>query len=323
MSERQQSGQTKILRALLGASHEAALRLARERDELGAPRANATFEAARLLSRSGRWDAAAVGAAILLDAFGSVSAARAAAERVGAGVAEALCAMEPADGSPLAQALALARFEAASRGEPADEPAASVAFDAAAGLSCAQTMELVAFCARRHRDQRRRDAEGTPYIVHPLGVAWHLLEGGVEDALAIAAALAHDLVEDTATTAQELAERFGERFCAVVLECTDDKALPYQERKDAQVAAAPLMTPSAGLVKVGDKISNLGDLADHPPAAWEKQRVERYFDWAALVVAPLRRHCPPRLLASLEAAFSRKAEAVGRAPAQRPKGVRA
>lgn len=61
------------------------------------------------------------------------------------------------------------------------------------------------FAAKKHKDQRRKDPEKTPYINHPLGVAKILIdEGGVYDPATLAAAILHDTVEDTQTTFDEL-----------------------------------------------------------------------------------------------------------------------
>jgi guanosine-3',5'-bis(diphosphate) 3'-pyrophosphohydrolase len=71
-------------------------------------------------------------------------------------------------------------------------------------------LRALEFAAARHRDQRRKDALASPYINHPIAVAaalWH--EGEVRDPVALTAAILHDTIEDTATTAAELAARFG------------------------------------------------------------------------------------------------------------------
>jgi guanosine-3',5'-bis(diphosphate) 3'-pyrophosphohydrolase len=66
-------------------------------------------------------------------------------------------------------------------------------------------LKAAAFAARKHRDQRRKDAEASPYINHPIALAdvfWH--DGGVRNPVVIAAALLHDTIEDTKTTGAEL-----------------------------------------------------------------------------------------------------------------------
>ena len=66
-------------------------------------------------------------------------------------------------------------------------------------------LRAASFAADRHRDQRRKGADESPYINHPFAVASALCdEGGVTDVELLAAALLHDTIEDTATTQEEL-----------------------------------------------------------------------------------------------------------------------
>merc|ERR1712131_493964 len=84
------------------------------------------------------------------------------------------------------------------------------------------------FAARKHKDQRRKDSEQTPYINHPIGVAQILSkEGSVTDVDVLIGALLHDTVEDTE-------EQFGSRVRSIVAEVTDDKNLEKIERKRLQ-----------------------------------------------------------------------------------------
>jgi guanosine-3',5'-bis(diphosphate) 3'-pyrophosphohydrolase len=99
---------------------------------------------------------------------------------------------------------------------------------------------------------------GTPYINHPLGVAWSLSEeGGVKDVETLQAAMLHEYlhpdppcipappnfticsslstVEDTDTTFEELEREFGIKVAAIVREVTDDKSLA----KDVRTSLSP------------------------------------------------------------------------------------
>ncbi len=145
------------------------------------------------------------------------------------------------------------------------------------------------FAAKRHRDQRRKDPEQTPYINHPIGVA-HIIqtEGKVCDPVVLAAALLHDTVEDTKTTLEELRETFGDEVASVVAEVTDDKRLPRKERKQKQIDSAPNKSHRAKLVKLADKLYNLRDLERARPIGWSRERVSEYFGWATQVVEGLR-----------------------------------
>ncbi|KAK6996824.1 Guanosine-3',5'-bis(diphosphate) 3'-pyrophosphohydrolase MESH1 [Halocaridina rubra] len=74
------------------------------------------------------------------------------------------------------------------------------------------------FAAIKHKNQRRKDPEKTPYINHPIGVAYLLVESGLEDVSVIQAALLHDTVEDTDTSNEELVTVFGEKVAGIVAE---------------------------------------------------------------------------------------------------------
>ena len=150
-------------------------------------------------------------------------------------------------------------------------------------------LKALAFAAHKHRDQRRKDAQASPYINHPIALANVLRnEGGVADPIVICAALLHDTIEDTETTAEELEREFGKSIRDIVVEVTDDKALPKADRKRLQVEHAPYLSEAAKLVKLADKICNLRDVADNPPSRWDLERRQQYFEWARQVVDGLR-----------------------------------
>ena len=150
-------------------------------------------------------------------------------------------------------------------------------------------LKALEFASLKHRDQRRKDKVASPYINHPIALANVLSrEGGVTDETVLAAAILHDTLEDTQTTPAELREVFGERIARIVEEVTDDKNLPKAERKRLQIEHAPAISREAKLVKLADKICNVRDVADHPPAKWDIERRREYFDWAKAVVDRLR-----------------------------------
>jgi guanosine-3',5'-bis(diphosphate) 3'-pyrophosphohydrolase len=167
-------------------------------------------------------------------------------------------------------------------------------------------LKALSFAAHKHRDQRRKDAQASPYINHPIALADVLInEGEVTDAEVLSAALLHDTVEDTATTHEELRAAFGERIARIVAEVTDDKRLPKAERKRLQVVHAPALSREAKLVKLADKICNLRDVAERPPAGWDLARRREYFEWAKQVVDGLR-GTHPRLEDAFDAAYARR-----------------
>jgi guanosine-3',5'-bis(diphosphate) 3'-pyrophosphohydrolase len=150
-------------------------------------------------------------------------------------------------------------------------------------------LKAVAYAALKHRDQRRKDAEASPYVNHPIALAdvlWN--EGGVRDTVVIAAALLHDTIEDTTTSAAEVRQLFGAKVAGIVGELTDDKKLPKERRKELQIEHAAHISKSAKLVKLADKICNLRDILASPPQDWPMERKRKYFDWANRVIDQIR-----------------------------------
>lgn len=169
-------------------------------------------------------------------------------------------------------------------------------------------IRAVAFAAEKHRNQRRKDADASPYINHPIALANVLAnEGGVVDATVLSAAVLHDTIEDTETMADELKQLFGDKVTSIVLEVTDDKALAKEVRKEEQVRHAPHISTEAKLVKLADKICNLRDILASPPADWSAERKQAYFEWAARVVAGLR-GVHPELEAVFDGLLARQSE---------------
>jgi GTP diphosphokinase / guanosine-3',5'-bis(diphosphate) 3'-diphosphatase len=150
-------------------------------------------------------------------------------------------------------------------------------------------LQAAMFAAEKHRKCRRKGADASPYINHPIDVA-NLVAGvgGITDARILAAAILHDTVEDTATKPEEIADLFGADVSAFVAELTDDKRLPKAERKRLQVEHARELSPGAKTIKLADKISNVNEVIDNPPADWPIERRREYLTWAEAVVAGCR-----------------------------------
>jgi guanosine-3',5'-bis(diphosphate) 3'-pyrophosphohydrolase len=148
------------------------------------------------------------------------------------------------------------------------------------------------YAANRHRDQRRKDRDGTPYINHPIALLQILaVEAGVTDADVLCAAVLHDVVEDCprddAEREQieaEIEAQFGPQVLDIVRDVTDDKALPAAERKQQQIDHARQIAHGAKLVTRADKTATRRDAAHNPPSGWPLERRREYFDWARAVV---------------------------------------
>jgi guanosine-3',5'-bis(diphosphate) 3'-pyrophosphohydrolase len=150
-------------------------------------------------------------------------------------------------------------------------------------------IEAASFAAQRHTGHQRKGNDNQPYINHPLEVANLIANvGQVDDIDVLIAAILHDTVEDVGVTKAEIVQKFGERVAGIVMEVTDDKTLPKEERKRLQVEHAPHLSTEAKLVKLGDKISNIADVATNPPNGWDLERRKQYIDWGEAVGKGLR-----------------------------------
>jgi len=120
-----------------------------------------------------------------------------------------------------------------------------------------------------HQGQRR--ASGESYIEHPLAVAGILADLEM-DHQTIAAALLHDVVEDTSVTAEQVADRFGEAVSRLVDGVTKLTRIPYQSKEDAQVENLRKMFLAMAkdirviIIKLADRLHNMRTLGSLPPA---------------------------------------------------------
>jgi len=175
-------------------------------------------------------------------------------------------------------------------------------------LNVVTLLAALEFAADKHRHQRRKDAEGSPYVNHLIAVTRILAaEGGVDEDAVLLAAVLHDTVEDTDTTFEELDARFGATVATLVREMTDDKTLAKAVRKQHQIDHAPGASPLARQLKIADKVANIRDIVFTPPVDWSRERKLEYFAWSEQVVSGCR-----GVNAGLERAFD-EAIAMGRA----------
>ena len=114
-----------------------------------------------------------------------------------------------------------------------------------------------ALATAAHEGQRRKD--GPAYIVHPTAVAQMLAENGFSEEV-VAAAYVHDVLEDTAVPEAKLRAELGDAVVSIVKTVTEDKSLPWEERKQNYIDAVRAGSPEAKAVSVADKIDNLKTL---------------------------------------------------------------
>jgi (p)ppGpp synthase/HD superfamily hydrolase len=119
--------------------------------------------------------------------------------------------------------------------------------------------QALAVAAEAHAGQLATGDDG-PYLCHPVNVATILSEAGVGES-AIAAALLHDVVEDSELTVAELGERFGWRVATLVQALTEDASIgDWVARKDALREQVRDGGPEAASIFAADKLANLRDM---------------------------------------------------------------
>ena len=130
--------------------------------------------------------------------------------------------------------------------------------------------------AAAHGDQQRKSGES--YISHPLAVAKVVAEFGLDD-IAIAAALLHDAVEDTALSLEELSRDFGEATARVVDGVTKLDRVNFDSKEAQQAASVRKMMLAIAqdarvlIIKLADRLHNMETIAAMPP--WKQERTAR------------------------------------------------
>ena len=136
--------------------------------------------------------------------------------------------------------------------------------------------EVLEFATAAHGDQKRKYT-GDPYINHPIAVA-EIVETVPHTQEMIAAALLHDVVEDTHVTIDQIADKFGDKVAELVGWLTDISRPEDGNRRTrkaldrAHSANAPA---EAQTIKLADLIHNSISIAEHDPNFWKVYREEK------------------------------------------------
>jgi GTP pyrophosphokinase len=132
------------------------------------------------------------------------------------------------------------------------------------------------FSESAHRGQFRKSGE--PYITHPLAVASILSEWQL-DAEGLAAALLHDVMEDTSVTRTELESTFGKPVAAMVDGLSKLDQIEFASREDAQAESFRKMLLAMArdvrviLIKLADRLHNMRTLDAMAPT--HRKRIAR------------------------------------------------
>lgn len=120
-------------------------------------------------------------------------------------------------------------------------------------------LDAIAFATRQHAGQLRKD-NVTPYISHPLRVMTILSTSfGVDDPETLAAAVLHDVIEDTKVDYDDLYEQFGQRVAEYVALLTKDSRLPEETREERYLQGIADGPIEVKLCKLADAYDNVLD----------------------------------------------------------------
>ena len=124
------------------------------------------------------------------------------------------------------------------------------------------------YAIEAHADTERR-GKGFPYIIHPMEAA-AIVATITADPEILAAAILHDVVEDTDRTVEDLRAEFGDRIAELVASESEDPMAHLSEeaswhaRKQAAIDRLANAPHDAKIVAMGDKLSNMRAIArDH------------------------------------------------------------
>lgn len=146
------------------------------------------------------------------------------------------------------------------------------------------------YSARVHEGQVR--LSGEPYLSHPLEVAGILADMRL-DAVSVASALLHDVIEDTHTTEENIREMFGPEVAHIVSGVTKLSALPYDsaQAREAESIRKMLLAMADDirvvLIKLADRLHNMRTLQFHKSAGKQRRIARETLDIYASIAARL------------------------------------
>ncbi|MFP6747815.1 MAG: HD domain-containing protein [Alphaproteobacteria bacterium] len=139
--------------------------------------------------------------------------------------------------------------------------------------------QVMRFAADCHAGHRRKGESREPYVNHVIEVAELVATATKgEDINLVAAALLHDVLEDTEVTRAEMAGKFNTDIADLVHEVTNDQALTKAAQKAAQITSAPGKSDRAKILKLSDKTANFRSILNSPPRDWSVAHKRDYLE---------------------------------------------
>lgn len=145
--------------------------------------------------------------------------------------------------------------------------------------------KAIKFAAKKHADINQLiPGTNLPYVVHLSNVAMEILIAAqktenFDSEFAIQVALLHDILEDTETTFDEIANEFGKEIAQAVLALTKNSKIPKEERMNDSLNRIKKLQKEVWAVKLADRITNL----QVPPEHWSFEKITEYQKQAVLI----------------------------------------
>jgi (p)ppGpp synthase/HD superfamily hydrolase len=140
-------------------------------------------------------------------------------------------------------------------------------------------LRAVDYAAEMHRGQMRRNAPGTPFILHPLSMAEILSSvGEIQDAKVIACAILHHILSDELGTSQELEQLFGNEVKEILVEANDEPNFNRASDDDRMIVInrAPTLSVHSQLLKLAGMLDHARHAAkNRPEIVWEQKLLDQ------------------------------------------------
>lgn len=148
--------------------------------------------------------------------------------------------------------------------------------------------EAIRFAGERHADQTM-PASKASYLVHLSNVAMEVIlaakhSSGFDLEFAVQVALLHDVLEDTSTSFEEVAESFSHEIAVAVLALSKNEDLPADDQIPDSLMRIKALRKEVWAVKLADRISNMQE----PPHTWSLEKKKHYLEVAKLIRKELK-----------------------------------
>lgn len=144
------------------------------------------------------------------------------------------------------------------------------------------------FVGEKHGDQKMPASQAS-YLVHLSNVAMEVIfaDQHTDDfdlEFAVQVALLHDVLEDTPTSFEEVADNFSQEIAEAVLALSKNEELPADVQIPDSLMRIKSLRKEVWAVKLADRITNMQE----PPSSWNREKKKHYRQVAKLILQELK-----------------------------------